>query len=76
MLKGILYPLSGDPLWPFIFVASSGKEQIISSIFYLFNKLFLSFVTGNKEAAIYIIYIYAFIILILTLLTIYYNAHQ
>lgn len=60
MLKGILYPLSGALAIFFFFVATSGKEHILASLFYLFNQLFLCFVTGTKEAAIYIIYIYAF----------------
>lgn len=69
MLKGILFPLSGALAIFFFFVATSGKEHILASLFYLINQLFLCFVTGNKEAAIYIIYIYAFFILIFTLLT-------
>jgi len=70
MLKNILFPLSGALAIFFFFVATSGKEHFLASLFYLINQLFLCFVTGNKEAAIYIIYIYAFFILIFTLLTI------
>ena len=70
MRKGILFPLSGALAIFFFFVATCGKEHFLASLFYLINQLFLCFVTGNKEAAIYIIYIYAVIILIFTLLTI------
>ena len=70
MLKGILFPLSGALAIFFFFVATSGKEHFLASIFYLMNQLFLCFVAGNKEAAIYIIYIYVFLILSFTLLII------
>jgi hypothetical protein len=71
MLKGILFPLSGALAIFFFFVATSGKEHILASLFYLINQLFLCFKTGNKEAAIGIIYIYAFLILVFMLFTIF-----
>lgn len=70
MLKGILFPLSGALAIYFFFVATCGKEHTIAALFYITNLLFMCYVTSNKEAAIYILYIYAGVLLIFTLLCI------
>lgn len=57
MLKGILFPLSGALAIYFFFVATSGKEHTFAALLYITNLLFMCYVTSNKEAAIYIIYI-------------------
>jgi hypothetical protein len=70
MLKGILFPLSGALAIYFFFVATSGKEHTFAALLYITNLLFMCYVTSNKEAAIYILYIYAGVLLIFTLLCI------
>lgn len=69
MIKGLLFPLSGALAIFFFFVAASGPEHFLASLFYLLNQLFLFVYTGNKEIALFLFYVYTSFILILVMLT-------
>ncbi|KAM7459960.1 hypothetical protein LguiA_036036 [Lonicera macranthoides] len=70
MAKKLIFSFSGSLAIFFFFLASSGKEHFRAFLVYLINQLFLCFVTENKEIAIYLISIFALLILFFSLITI------